>query len=143
MVADIILVIITLCTLRHGSAAGVAMNSIRVRKRRSLSDIMLWNGACVHVVLNDRRSRVGVLNRGAVLCVRIDLTVAQSRHPTYEYCLARAITIMNSLQLFLNLGGVSSVSFHISLVRSDVASDRDERDCGMACRVRSSVRRWS
>ncbi|KAI0688733.1 hypothetical protein C8T65DRAFT_700448 [Cerioporus squamosus] len=42
--ANILLVIITLRTLRHGSPAGVAMNSIRIRKRRSLSDIMLWNG---------------------------------------------------------------------------------------------------
>ncbi|RDX45648.1 hypothetical protein OH76DRAFT_1486132 [Lentinus brumalis] len=68
VVAVIILVIITLCTLRHGSAAGVAMNSIRVWKRRSLSDIMLWNGVLYFL----------------------------------------AITIMNSLQLFLNLGGTET-----------------------------------
>ena len=42
IVADILLCIITLHTLRYGFLDG-----IRVRTRRSLSDIMLWNGTHV------------------------------------------------------------------------------------------------
>ncbi|RPD78572.1 hypothetical protein L226DRAFT_610463 [Lentinus tigrinus ALCF2SS1-7] len=60
--ADILLIIITLRTLRYGS--GAFLNAVRVRKRRSLSDVMLWNGMLYFVAITILNILVLVLNVG-------------------------------------------------------------------------------